>query len=79
MKRALAIQMLAVARENLANVDARAETLQRLVFDYEDDEHLGRDMTWHVDRVFDAALAIRRQTERLDTEQPGEHDDRTEP
>jgi hypothetical protein len=66
MKRALAIQMLAVARENLANVDERAEALQRQVFTYDDDEVLGRDVVWHVDRVFDAALAIRRQTEGID-------------
>lgn len=67
MKRALAIQMLAVARENLASVDERAESLQRDVFAYDDDETIGRDVTWHIDRVFDAALTIRRQTEQIDT------------
>ena len=66
MKRALALQMLALARDNLREVDGRIENLQRDLFAYEDDEVIGPTLTGQIDIMYDRALEARRRTEHLD-------------
>jgi hypothetical protein len=66
MKRALALQMLALARDNLKEVDGRIEGLQADLFAYEDDEVIGPTLTTQIDNMYDRALEARRRTEHLD-------------
>jgi hypothetical protein len=67
MKRALALQMMALARDNLREVDGRIEALQADLFAYDDDEVIGPGLTGQIDNMYDRALDARRRTEHLDT------------
>jgi len=58
--------MLALARDNLREVDGRIENLQRDLFAYEDDEVIGPTLTGQIDNMYDRALEARRRTEHLD-------------
>ena len=61
--------MLALARDNLREVDGRIEGLQSDLFAYEDDEVIGPTLTGQVDNMYERALNARRLTEHLDAYQ----------
>jgi hypothetical protein len=58
--------MLALARDNLREVDGRIEALQAEVFAFEDDEIIGLMLTGQIDNMYDRAFDARRRTEHLD-------------
>jgi hypothetical protein len=67
--------MLALARDNLREVDGRIEQLQADLFTYDDDEVIGPVQSGQVDNMYERSLDARRRTEHLDVYEPEEADD----